>query len=278
MRKSSRTGQVSSSALRARWKRLHDGDREPYPDEPQVARLAKRHDSFASWVGTHGGAGAVAEGVQAAWREFHAAEFTRAIDLGANTGALGATAANKAAALYCLYQGRSEARSLKLLQTAVERAEEAVELLPDYPNAHYTLALAQGRYSQRISIVQALAHGLAARVRTALDTTLKLEPRHAEAHIALGLFHAEILSTLGSLLAGLTYQVSAKAAIEHFRRAIKLAPSSPIARMEYAHGLLLLDADAHQKQARELYAQAASCEPADAVERLDVERAKRGLS
>ena len=220
----------------------------------------------------------LAEGIEGAWRAFHAGEFLRAMEIGAKTGALGATAASKAAATYALYGCRAEANSTKLLQTAARQAEQAVKMLPDYANAHYTLALTQGRYSQRVSIVQALANGLASRVRTALDITLKLEPRHAEAHLALGLFHAEILAKLGSLVARLSYQVSADAAIEHFRRAIKLAPRAPIAYMEYAHGLVLLDPVAHREQARELYAEAAACEPLDAMERLDVERAKRGLT
>lgn len=263
-------------ALRARWKRLHGGDREAYPDALQINRWAQKHASFSSWVDAHGGAEVLAAGVQRAWSEFHAGEFMRAVEVGGKLGALGATAANKAAAIYALNEGRTEAASLKLLATAATRAEHAVELLPDYANAHYMLALVQGRYSQRISIVQALANGLATRVRTALEMTLKLEPRHAEAHIALGLFHAEILAKLGSLVARLTYQVAEEPALEHFRRALKLTPRSPIAHIEYANGLLLLDAERHRERARELYAQAAACDPADAMERLDVERAKRG--
>lgn len=285
MRKSNRTGAlrkdpigpVPRGALRARWERLHEADREPYPDEARVAGLAKQSASFEAWVEAHGGPGAVAEGVQGAWRDFHAGEFIRAIEVGRKLGALGATAANKAAAIYSVHQGRSEARGLKLLEAAVERGERAIEVLPKYANAHYMLALARGRYSQRISILRALAEGLATRVRTALDKTLELEPRHAEAHIALGLFNAEIVSQLGTVMARLTYQVSREAAIEHFRRAIKLAPKSPIAHIEYAHGLLLLDGDSSREQAREHYALAAACKPADVMEQLDVERAKRGL-
>jgi tetratricopeptide (TPR) repeat protein len=271
------TGRISPSALRTRWERLHEGDREPYPDERRVTRLAKQSASFASWVDAHGGAGAVAEGVQEAWQDFHSGEFIRAIEVGGKLGAVGATAANKAAAIYSVHRGRSEARGLKLLEAAVERGERAIELLPQYANAHYMLALALGRYSQRISIAKALADGLATRVRTALEKTLELEPRHAEAHIALGLFNAEIVSKLGSIMARITYQVCREAALEHFRRAVKLAPKSPIAHMEYAHGLLLLDPDSSRGQAREHYALAAACEPADAMEELDVERAKRGL-
>jgi len=81
---------------------------------------------------------------------------------------------------------------------------------------------------------------------------------------------------MGSLLAGLTYQASRKAALEHFQRALKLTPESPIAHLEYANGLLLLDAGSNREQALELYRQAAELEPADAMELLDVERARRG--
>lgn len=272
------TGGGTSSALAKRWDRLHEGDCEPYPDTALVARLAKKHTAFASWVAAHGGAAVAAAAVQDAWHEFHAGEFIKAIEIGDKWGALGATVANKAASIYSLCADRSEARALKLLKASVARAQRAVEMLPDYANAHYTLALAEGRYSQHTSILQALADGVAGRVRSALERTLELEPRHAEAHVALGLLHAEIISKLGSLVARFTYQVSEQEAVQHFRRAIRLAPRSPIAHMEYAHGLLLLDAAGKRQEALELYAKAADLDPADEMERLDVERAKRGLA
>jgi tetratricopeptide (TPR) repeat protein len=170
--------------------------------------------------------------------------------------------------------GASEA--LATLEAAVTRAEAAVETLPDYPNAHYLLALVLGRYSQRISILKALAEGLAGRVRSHLERTLQLEPRHAEAHLAFGLYHAEIVGKLGALAAALTYGAKGDAALEHFRRATRLAPDSPIVLMEHANGLLLLDARRFGDEARALYREAAALAPADAMERLDVERAKRG--
>lgn len=271
------TGRSAANSLTKRWDRLHEGDREPYPDTALVTRLAKKHAAFASWVAAHGGAAPIGAAVQQAWSEFHAGEFISAIEIGDKWGALGAIAANKAASLYSLSADRSEARALKLLKASVARAQRAVEMLPDHANAHYTLALAEGRYSQHTSILQALADGVATRVRAALERTLELEPGHAEAHVALGLFHAEIVSKLGSLVARFTYQVSEKEAVEHFRRALRLAPRSPVAHVEYAHGLLLLDATGKRQEALELYAKAADFDPADAMERLDVERAKRGL-
>ena len=266
---------LAGSGLEERWAKLHKGDREPYPNAARVTRLAKQHAQFAEWVDAHGGAGEVADGVQKAWRLFHIGHFADAIAAGGKFGALGATAANKAAAIHSLQAGGGEPG--RLLDAAITRGERAVEMLPDDANAQYMLALALGRHSQRISIVKALADGIATRVRTHLDTTLDLEPRHAEAHIALGLYHAEIVAKIGSLLAGLTYRASREAAIDHFRRAIKLTPESPIAQIEYANGLLLVDANKYREQADELYARAAALEPGDAMEQLDVERAQRYL-
>jgi len=264
----------AGSGLEDHWAKLHKGDQEPYPNAARVTRLAKQHVKFAEWIEAHGGAREVATGVQEAWRRFHTGNFNGAIAAGSKLGALGTTAANKAAAIHSVEARGDEA--IRLLEGAIARGEQAVESLPDDANAHYMLALALGRYSQRISIVKALASGIATRVRAHLDTTVKLEPRHADAQIALGLYHAEIVAKVGSLLAGLTYQASSGAAIEHFQRAIKLTPRSPIAQIEYANGLLLVDASKYRKQADELYASAAACEPQDAMEQLDVERAQRG--
>ena len=284
MRRSSRKGDslykpraLTREVLHKQWPRLHAGDREPFPDAAGLRRLEKKHAALGAWLDAEGGAGPVAEALQEAWCEFHGGDFARAVRSGERLGALGATVANKAAAIESINAGRDQARGGQLLEAAVQRGEAAVSALPGYPNAHYTLALALGRYSQRISILTALAEGLATRVRAHLERTLELEPRHAEAHIALGLYHAEIVGKLGALMARLTYQVSADAALKHFRRALELAPESPIAHIEYAQGLLLLDARGNAAAARKLYAQAAGIDPADAMERLDVGRAREHL-
>jgi tetratricopeptide (TPR) repeat protein len=220
----------------------------------------------------------VARALQGAWEQFHSGEFEAAIKAGSKLGAVGATVANKAAAVHSLYAKRGSSHELAVLDEAVKRGEQAVIALPDYANAHYMLALALGRYSQGISILKALAAGIAERVRRHLDRTLELEPQHAEAHVALGLYHAEIINKLGSLAGSLTYGASGDAALDHFRRATKLAPQSAIIHLEHANGLLLLDADRYRERARALYAEAADFEPADEMERLDIERARRGLS
>lgn len=266
-----------SDDLRERWSRLHQTDREPWPDERLISGIARRHAQLRAVVEERGGAAAVAQALQEAWREFHAGAFGRAIAASEKLGALGAAVANKSAAVDSLYSRRSATQVQEELEAAIARGERAVAALADHANTHYSLALVIGRYSQRISILKALAAGLAGRVREHLERTLALEPRHAEAHVAFGLYHAEIVNKLGTIAASLTYGATAAAALEHFRRALVLAPDSPIIRMEYAHGLLLLDAAHHLKEAQALNEQAAACEPVDEMERLDVERARRGL-
>jgi tetratricopeptide (TPR) repeat protein len=263
--------------LRAHWDELHAGDIEPFPDERQIRKWAKRDASFAAWAEQNGDVETIALGVQDAWREFHAGEFQRAINLGSRLGPLGASAANKAAAIWVSSMAQDAERALTLLTAAADRGEQAIKVMPRSANTHYMLALVLGRYSQRVSIARALAEGLGGRVRTLLERAIELEPRHADAHIAFGLYHAEIVAKLGALAARLTYGATQSAALDHFRHAHRLAPKSPIAYLEHAHALLLLDVSGNRAEAERLYAQAAACHPRDAMERLDVARAARGL-
>ncbi|HEX9707702.1 MAG TPA: tetratricopeptide repeat protein [Steroidobacteraceae bacterium] len=236
--------------LQKAWDRLHKGDREPYPE---------------------------AAAVQQAWRAFHRGDFADTISQGARQAALGSIPASKAAAVAATYLEEDDRRALRLLEDAAKRAEEATRKLPEHANAWYMLAFVLGRYAQRISIVKALAEGIGSKVRKALDRAIELEPRHADAHIALGLYHAEIIDKVGALAGRLTYGADAAQSVKHFEQALKLNPGSAIAHMEYANGLLMLHGDKKKKQAVELYRKAAVCKPADAMERLDVEQAKAEL-
>ena len=148
---------------------------------------------------------------------------------------------------------------------------------PKNANAYYWQAYALGRYAQGISIVKALAQGIGGKVKTALETTIKLAPKHADAHIALGAYHAEVIDKVGAMIGGLTYGAKKDVALKNYQTALKLNPDSAIARIEYANGLAMLEGKKGLKQAEQLYAEAAACEPMDAMEWLDVEQAKEEL-
>ena len=234
-------------ALKKHWDRLHRGDCEPFPKSAAV---------------------------QDAWRLYHVGDFGAAVEAGLAAGLDGYSAANKSAAIYATYLEKSEARKLKILGEAMERGEEAIAGRPKDPNAFYFYALAAGRYSQGISVAKALSLGLGGRVKDALLQTIRLQPKHADAHIAFGSWNAEIVGKVGGMMARLTYGATKDAALEYFQRAIKLNPGSAIARVEYANGLALLFGKERLKDAEKLYAEAAKSKPADAMERLDVESAK----
>ena len=149
----------------------------------------------------------------------------------------------------------------------------ALEALPDDPNSHYFHAFNLGRYSQSISVVKALKQGVGGKIQKSLKRALKLQPDHAEAHTALGMYHAEIIDKVGKLIGGMTYGASEADALKHFATALELTPRSPIARIEYGNGLYLLYGDDRIDEVSELYIAASETEPLDAMERLDVESA-----
>jgi len=238
-----------SAALKKQWARLHLGDAEPWPKD---------------------------DAVQAAWALFHAGEFQKAHEAGMKAGAAGLTVANKAQAIYANYLEKSEKNKLAMFMEIAERAAAQQAEEPNNANAYYWQAYALGRYSQGISVAKALAQGLGSKVKSALETTIKLQPKHADAHIALGAFHAEVIDKVGKLL-GKTQGADAGTGLKLYREALKLNPGSAIAMVEYANGLVMLEGDKKMAEAEKLYADAAACTPMDAMERLDVEMAKAEL-
>lgn len=239
-------------ALWKNWERLHAGDQEPWPEDAAS---------------------------QEAWRAYHRGDFQNAVALGLKAEtASGINAANKAQSIYATYLVDDEDEKKELFEEVADRAEVAAKEHPDNINAHYQHAYALGRYSQAISIAKALTQGIASKCKASLDKTLALAPNHAEAHIALGAYHAEIIGKVGSMVGSLTYGVSKDASEAHYTKALELMPDSAIARIEYANGLLTLFGNKKVKDATRLYEEAAELTPADAMETLDIEFAKSELT
>src|SRR5512138_936434 len=240
-----------AAGLKKHWERLHRGDCEPLPKDAAVLE---------------------------AWRRYHAGDFREAVDAGLSAGGAGVNAAVKAQAIYANYLERTEKTKLALLEEASGWSEDRRSSAPKDANAHYLYAYALGRYGQGISVAKALAQGFGGKIKNALTTVLKLEPKHAEAATAYGAYQAEVIDKVGGIVAGMTYGAKKDSALEHFEKALKLFPESPIAHIEYANGLLLLFGKEKIGEATKLYENAAKAKPADAMERLDVELAKSELS
>ncbi len=260
--------EYQGDALFDNWGLLHSGDCEPFPDADYLQQLI---DETASDLGDGSHA---AEILQDAWRHYHAGRFALAVQLGEQLGPLGATVANKAAAIYADYLEEDESTQLAIYEETAQRAQEAIEVLPNLANAHYFHAMALGRYSQGISIAKALAQGFGGRIKKSLERALELEPEHAEALTAMGLYHAEVIDKVGSLMGGLTYGANSKEALQLFAAALELTPDAPIAHIEYANGLLMLNGNKSLEQATEEYEVASELTPIDAMQSLDIEMAR----
>lgn len=265
--------QYAGDALKKAWPKLHAGDCEPFPDARHAAALLKATGKLAPKLDAE----ALATALQDAWRAFHRGDFQQAHEAGAALGPVGASVAVKAVGIHSTYLVEDEDERLRRYEQAGKLAEAAIKALPDEANSHYRHAFALGRYSQGISIAKALKLGIAGKVRTSLDAALALAPKHAEAHTALALYHAEIVGKIGAMIGGLTYGAKASEAEKHIREALKLTPASPIAHVEHGNLLLLLDARRNEDAAAEAYEKAAKCKPLDAMETLDAAWAREQI-
>ncbi len=239
-----------AESVKSQWARLHAGDLEPLPDNPKLLQ---------------------------AWAHFHNGDFYKSMSMGLEMGLAGLNVANKAACIYATYLEEQEAARLALFVEAAERAETQIKQQPDNINAYYWHAYALSRYSQGISVAKALAQGLGTRVKADLEHVIHKQPTHADAHIALGAFHAEVIDKVGELIGAMAYGAHKATGLTLLQQALKFNMASAIGMVEYAHAMLMLDGDAVLHEATRLYQQAARAQPIDALERLDVELAKAEL-
>ncbi len=232
------------------WNQLHAGDQYTYPLD------IEDYDEN------------ILQAQADAWLQYHNGDYQKAAEMGVALGADGAVVLAKAVAAYCDYLCEDEDEVLELLSQSMEFCENAVQELPDCPNVQFVNALLMGRYSQRISITKALSQGLGGKIKNHLDTTLELEPNHAEAHTAVGLYHAEIIDKIGAMIGGLTYGAKKPIAMKHFETALELTPEAPITSIEFANGLSLLSGD--DNRISELIQHASQCEALDALQNCDI--------
>ncbi|MBI3230954.1 MAG: hypothetical protein HYZ45_12495 [Burkholderiales bacterium] len=241
----------TAASLKKAWAGLHIGDAEVMPKDANLVQ---------------------------AWIAFHAGDFEKAYQLGMDAGMDGYSVAHKAACIYATYLEDDEKKKIDMFEEVAKRCEEQQAKQPDCANAFYWHAYALGRYAQGISVVKALSQGIAKKVRASLDRALELAPKHADAHIAMGAYHAEIIDAVGSMIGSMTYGVKKEEAYKNFKAALALNPTSAIARIEYANAQIKLDGKKKMDDAVALYEEAAAVEPKDAMEWLDVEVAKEELN
>lgn len=234
--------------LHREWDRLHAGDREPWPADAAQVR---------------------------AWALFHAGDFESAWIESQRLGWAGTVLACKVACMYATHLESDAGRRLALYSDVAERSRRLAEDEPTRAAGWYWQAYALGRYSQGISVAKALAQGLGTRVRAALERTIALEPDHAEAHLALGAFHAEVIDKVGVLIGSMTYGAKKEVGLKLYETALRLHPESPMAMVEFGNALVMMEGDRAAAQALEWFSRAAACAPLDATQWLEVQLAQQ---
>ena len=155
----------------------------------------------------------------------------------------------------------------ELFRRAAELARKAIRIDAANPDAHLQLAHAMGRHAQVIGILKAFREGYAGQVRDAIQEALRLAPDMAAAHLSFGAWHSGAVSK-GGFIAGLLYGANEEDALAHFERTLELAPREKIVFLEYALGLLSLDAIGNHEQARDLLKRAIQLPQKDAHDRI----------
>jgi len=210
----------------------------------------------------------------AAWLLFHNGHYADAAQAAQELGTEGIPVLLRSVVAYTDYICEDEDECTALLEQAYELGEATNST--DH-NTQFTTALAMGRYSQSISITKALAKGLGGKVKNLLSAVLEAQPEHAEAHLAMAMYHAEIIDKVGATLGGLTYGAKPKIAHQHIEQALELVPNA-INLIEAGNAILLLKGeDKGMDEATEYYQQAAAVEPLDALQSMDVDFAASQL-
>lgn len=195
-------------------------------------------------------------------------KFQEAYDAGIKQGnTAGLIDAAQAASFYAAYQARDNEKA-EWFGKAEAAAKRAIQADPQNPGGYFELARAQGRLAQYRGILESL--GLASSIKDALDKTLKLNPKHAGAKVALALWHQGLVSKG----VGWLYGANGGVVIPLFQEAIALEPDTIIHKVEYAGVLAQMG---KKDEARAQYQAALALAPKTAADRYDLERAKREL-
>jgi tetratricopeptide (TPR) repeat protein len=234
---------LSGDNLKRRWEAMHRGNREPFPEDKQL---------------------------QEAWRQYHLGNFARAADIGESIGGAGLVPAAFATTIYAQYVEKDPERKPALFKEAMALCRRAEEAGVSTPNLHYMHAVSMGRYSQFISMIEALAQGFGGKIKEQVEKCLELDPDHAEGHVTFGGWHAAITDQAGGLMAKMLYGATQDGAQEHYEEAVRLAPDSPVVHLEYARGLEVMYGDSEKQQILAELEKALALTPADAMQRLDL--------
>jgi tetratricopeptide (TPR) repeat protein len=216
--------------------------------------------------------GGLAQAQTATQRLYAEGAFLQAAAAGeASSSASGYALAARALLARCMLAGNDQ-DEMVWIERARRNAESALAREPQSVEARLQLATALGMRAQRLSIPQALREGLAGQGRRLIDEALARAPNDPWANALSGGWHLEVLRR-GGPVGAMTMGARLQDGIAAFDRALQLAPNDPAILMQYAGGLLLLDARRHQDLIEALLRRAEVAPARDAFERFAVTQA-----
>ena len=205
-------------------------------------------------------------------------DFAEAVEAGTAAGGAGVNAAVKAQVVYANYLEKADKAKVALFEEAAAMGRRAPPRRAEGRQRALPLRLRARPLQPGHLGGEGARAGLRRQDQGRAHHRAQARAKHADAHIAYGAYQAEVIDKVGGIVAGMTYGAKKDSAIEHYEKALKLFPESPIAHIEYANGLLMLFGKARIADADEaLRKGGANAKPADAMERLDVELAKSEL-
>ncbi|MDE0052376.1 MAG: hypothetical protein OXO52_21535 [Rhodospirillales bacterium] len=221
---------------------------------------------------------AEAQSIDAARTAYIEGRFLETAELAESLGTSeGFALASRSVAVQAYYISGDDEKEA-LFERALALAQEAVRSDPDSPQAYIQLSHVMGRHGQTIGMLESASKGYADKIRDAVENALRLSPEMPEAHLSMGMWHSEVVSSLGSFMADMMFGADEDDAIEFYERALEGAPEEKIVPLEYAIGLLDLDDDDYREQARRLLQRAIELPVKDAYDDLIHQKAVETLA
>lgn len=219
-----------------------------------------------------------AQSIDAARTAYVEGRFMEAAELAEALGTSeGFALASKSVTIQAYYISGDDEKDA-LFERALALAQEAIRSDPGSPEAHIQSARVMGRHGQTIGVLESASEGYAERIRDTVEKALRLNPEMPEAHLSMGMWHSEVVSSVGSFMADIMFGADEDDAIEFYERALKGAPEEKIVPLEYAIGLLALDDDEYREQARRLLQRAIELPVKDAFDDLIHQKAVETLA
>lgn len=276
----------SGDELREAWPRLTLGFGDyPFPDADWVRRMAEQYpDALRSTTAEIGFTGAAEEAeayaaeLQEVWRLLFRGDFAEAKARGMALGVGGQVPAMYAQVIYAMFLADNQEEKHQLLEEVIAYNEKAGDLVKADSVAQFGGVYAKARLGEELSVPVVLKRGYTSQIPDQLDELLQQHPKHPYALALYGGYHAGVIRKVGKMVGRMTYGVSPDKMEHYFQRSFQQADSLPIGHYEYANALNYVYGKKERAKALEHLQRAASLQPANAMEALEVAHARNLLS